>query len=192
MSHHTEKIWTEFSNQLKQYILGRVADKSLADDILQDVFIKIHSRIETLKDDTKIKSWVYQITRNTIIDHYRGQKITVDIPKTFAEFDEISQSNCHQHVSSGLKSMINELPEKYREALLLTEFQGLSQKELAQRLDMSVSGAKSRVQRARQKLKLMLLECCHFEFDRYGTILDYHRRSPKCAGCSTATKIRDQ
>ena len=65
MKPETEAIWTAFSDQLKQFILSRTADESLADDILQDVFLKIHSRIDTLKDDTKIRGWIYQITRNT-------------------------------------------------------------------------------------------------------------------------------
>lgn len=183
MKQRTEIIWTEFSDRLRQFILSRVADESLADDILQDTFVKIHSRIETLKDDTKIESWIYQITRNTIIDHYRNQKIDVDIPETLSESDEMPQNDHHQEVASGLKSMINELPEKYREALFLTEFQGVSQKALAQRLGISVSGAKSRVQRARQKLRDMLLQCCHFEFDHYGTVIDYYR-TPCCSCCA--------
>ena len=59
--------------------------------------------------------------------------------------------------------MINELPEPYRQALLLTEYQGLS-----------LLGAKSRVQRAREKLRDLLPQCCHFEFDRRGGIVGYY------------------
>jgi RNA polymerase sigma-70 factor, ECF subfamily len=71
-------------------------------------------------------------------------------------------------------------PDEYRQALLLTEYKGLTQRELAERLGLSFSGAKSRVQRAREKLKAMLLDCCHFEFDRLGKVIDYQ---PKCACC---------
>ena len=69
--------------------------------------------------------------------------------------------------------MVESLPDDYRQALLLTEYEGLTQRELAERLGLSVSGAKSRVQRAREKLKEMLLDCCHFEFDRLGRVIDY-------------------
>jgi len=174
MKRKTEAIWTTFSEQLKQFILSRIADESLADDILQDVFLKIHSRIDTLKDDTKIRGWIYQITRNTIIDHYRNQKIEVDVPGDLPVFDEPPQNTASQKIAPGLKTLVKELPEKYGQALLLTEFHGLTQKELAQKLGISVSGAKSRVQRARKMVKDMLMRCCHFEFDRYGTIIDYH------------------
>src|SRR5260221_14706069 len=80
-----------------------------------------------------------------------------------------------------IQEMIDDLPVDYRQALLLTEYEGLTQRELAERLGLSLSGAKSRVQRAREKLKAMLLDCCHFEFDRLGKIIDYQ---PRCACCA--------
>ncbi len=79
-------------------------------------------------------------------------------------------------------AMVRDLPETYREALRLTEYQGLSQKELGERLGISFSGAKSRVQRARAKLKQQLLACCHFQFDYAGQIIDYQSRCTCCAG----------
>ena len=188
MTQKTEAIWTVFSDQLKQFILSRMADKSFVDDILQDVFVKIHAHIETLKDDTKIESWVYQITRNTIIDHYRGQKIMVDVPDHLPAFDPIPEENATKQLASGIRPMIERLPEKYRQALLLTEYQNFNQKQLAQHLGISVSGAKSRVQRARKMLKDMFMQCCHFEFDRYGTVIDYHPIT--CCCCAARQKNR--
>jgi len=76
--------------------------------------------------------------------------------------------------------MVKSLPEQDRQALVLTEYQGLTQKEYGERLGLSFSGAKSRVQRAREKLKQMLLECCHFELDRRNHIIDYQ---PHCRCC---------
>src|SRR5437588_726670 len=76
-----------------------------------------------------------------------------------------------------IKEMVDSLTNDYRQALILTEYEGLTQRELAVRLGISVSGAKSRVQRAREKLKDMLLDCCHFEFDHSGRVIDYQ---PKC------------
>jgi RNA polymerase sigma-70 factor (ECF subfamily) len=125
-----------------------------------------------------LQAWIYQITRNTIIDYYRRQKITVELPETLEETaDEAETSDL---AVCCLKPMINSLPEKYRQALLLTEFEGLSQKAMAESLGISFSGAKSRVQRARQQIKEKLLGCCHFEFDRLGHVVDYQLRGPKC------------
>ena len=67
----TEKIWSDFSTLLKKFILTKVKNETTADDILQEVFIKIHEKIPSLEDHNKLTSWVYQITRNTIIDFYR-------------------------------------------------------------------------------------------------------------------------
>ncbi|WP_196602398.1 RNA polymerase sigma factor SigZ [Pectinatus frisingensis] len=181
----TKGIWEEFSIPLKQFIAKRVQNKYDAEDILQDIFCKIHDHIETLKDESKIHAWVYQITRNAIIDYYRTNKSVTaeltDLPDTVnTDFigDDVSRE-----VADCLKTILNHLPEKYREAIVLTEFENLTQRDLAQRLGLSLSGAKSRVQRARAKLKEILLGCCHLEFDRLGNITDYKRKHLTCKYC---------
>jgi RNA polymerase sigma-70 factor, ECF subfamily len=83
-------------------------------------------------------------------------------------------------IAAGLKNFIACLPEKYRQALLLTEFEGFSQLRLAESLGISLSGAKSQVQRGRAQLRQALLECCHFEFDRRGNLQDYIPRQECC------------
>src|SRR5216683_1532991 len=75
----TERIWEEFHPRLKQFILKRIPDQQNAEDILQEVFLKIHTRIDTLRDEEKLQSWIYQIARNAIADYYREQKATVEL-----------------------------------------------------------------------------------------------------------------
>jgi RNA polymerase sigma-70 factor (ECF subfamily) len=189
MEYNTEQVWEEFSAALRSFISRRVANTSQIEDILQDVFIKIHSNIDFLKEETKIRSWVYQIARNTIIDYYRKQKIKLEDIDEIPLDDEGAINNINsmielepaQKVAAGLKGMIDELPEKYSQALYLVEFEGLTQVDLAKKLGISVSGAKSRVQRGRQLLKDSLMKCCHFELDRYGTIINIHPNC--CCGC---------
>ncbi len=180
MAAATEAIWSRFNGQLKQFILRRVSDRSLADDILQDVFVKIHSRIDTLKDDARIHGWVYRIARNAIVDHYRKRKIEFTTPDDLPEPAESGENQARGKLASGLRDMVAELPEPYREALTLTEFRGFTRKELAGRLGLSVPGAKARVRRGRRMLRDMLLDCCHFEFDRFHTVIDYY---PRCCPC---------
>ena len=184
----TECLWETFSRQLRQFIRGRTANDAVTDDLLQDVFIKIHNRVDTLQDASKIRGWIYQIARNTIFDHYRQQKISyTDLPQAYAfEEEPPVEDSPHTHIAAGLKALAEELPEKYAQAILLTEFQGLSQKELAQHAGISVSGAKSRVQRGRKMMKDLLMQCCHFEFDRYGTIIDFHEAT--CCCCATTCR----
>src|SRR5579885_747102 len=81
----TEMIWQEFHDPLRRFILKRVPDEYSAEDILQDVFLKVHTRIETLRDEEKLPSWLYQLTRNAIIDHYRISKPTSEIPEIVYE-----------------------------------------------------------------------------------------------------------
>ena len=173
MKHKVEKIWSKINPQLKHFILSRVPDESVADDILQEVFIKIHSHIETLKDPTKVERWIYKIARNTIIDHYRTRKIEEEIPQDISISEKMPEKIDSKTGFKSIKAIIEALPQPYAQALLLTEFEGLTQKELAHRLGISVSGAKSRVQRARKMLKTKLNECCRIEFDSHGTIVDY-------------------
>jgi RNA polymerase sigma-70 factor (ECF subfamily) len=180
---NTETIWNEFSSKLRQFILLRVSDPEAAEDILQDVFIKIHNRIDTLNDQDKLESWIYQITRNAIIDYYRAQKVTLDLDEKLTAPEDEDAEDAEKQLAPSLKAMVNALPRDYREAILLTEFDGMSQKELGERLGISFSGAKSRVQRAREKLKGMLLDCCHFEFDHFGKVIDYKPRPDCCARC---------
>ena len=178
MSSQTEHIWNVCHEPLKQFIHKRVSDQDRVDDILQDVFIKIHTKIDTLKDNSKISSWIYQVTRNTIIDYYRSHKNLLkyvdDIESMPVLDDEDDISIPMQEMADGLINVVKTLPEKYAEALIAVDFNGHSQKSLSEKLGISRSGARSRVQRARQMLKDNLMRCCHFEFDKYGTIIDSH------------------
>ena len=187
---HTEALWHEMHGALKGFITKRVPDESTAEDILQDVFMRIHAHAYTLKDTTKLESWIYQITRNAVVDYYRSQKPEQEVPETLPAQDEVEEDDLARQLAPCLHGMIQELPDKYREALVLTEYEGLSQSDLADHLGISFSGAKSRVQRAREQLKGILLQCCHFELDRLGKIIDY---APNCdcgahqsdAGCES-------
>lgn len=172
-----DEIWEEFSTPLKRFISKRISHPSDVEDVLQEVFIKVHYNIGNLKDDAKMRAWVYTITRNAVADYYRkkGSLELVAFPDDLAsENDE--ESSLNSEIAACLKKMIESLPEKYKEALLLTEFHNLTQKELSEKMGLSLSGAKSRVQRARKMLKEMLLGCCHFELDRRGNVIDYRHK----------------
>lgn len=177
-----ESVWDQFSDRLRSFIRARVPDEETAEDILQEVFLRIHAKIGTLQDLGKLESWLYQITRNVIIDYYRSRRPTEQLPETLGSSEEVYEEALVTRLASDVREMVEALPEPYREALVLTSYEGLSQKELAKRLGLSYSGAKSRVQRARERVKDMLMTCCHFEFDRRGTVIDYYDH---CCCCAT-------
>ncbi|HEY0752544.1 MAG TPA: RNA polymerase sigma factor SigZ [Ktedonobacteraceae bacterium] len=185
----TEQAWEAFHAPLHQFIRRRVADEATAEDLLQEVFLKIHQHGASLKDARRLESWIYRITRNLIIDYYRSRHQSIasldameapELPEELPEADIVSE------LLPCVQAMVQALPDQDRQALVLTEYQGLTQKELGEQLGLSFSGAKSRVQRAREKLKQELLACCHFELDRRGHILDYQARCTCCeqSSCS--------
>ena len=179
----TERVWETFHVPLQQFIRRRVSDDATAEDLLQDVFLKIHQHVETLRDVKKLESWIYRLTRNAIIDYYRSTRPTtsLDEPEDSQLPEDLPDEDVVSELFPSVRAMAMSLPAQDRQALILTEYQGLTQKELAERLGLSLSGAKSRVQRARAKLKQQLLDCCHFELDRRGHVIDYQ---PRCACCS--------
>lgn len=175
----TENVWREFSDRLRGFIGQRVSSPADADDLLADVFVKVHTRIDSLEDEARLAPWLYQITRNTLTDYYRRRPATGEslagVEAAAAEDDYDAAAV----ISTSLRQLVDRLPEKYRDALVLTEFEGRSQVDMAAELGLSASGAKSRVQRARAMLRDELLACCHFEFDRRGHVIDYEPR-PHC------------
>ncbi len=169
-----EEILNQFNDQLKNFIKARVKNEALAEDILHEVYLKIHAGLGSVKRPEKIKSWLFQITRNAIIDHFRSEKKNEPILENTLFVENNFDIDPHKKIQASILEMIKQMPEKYRDALILTEYEGLSQKELAEKFGITYSAAKSRVQRARLLLKNMLFQCCHFEFDKYGKIIDYH------------------
>ena len=182
------KLYEDFSEPLKAFILKRVNNSALAEDLLHDVFVKIHNQVGSLKEEEKLAAWIYRIAQNSIIDSYRKRKEMIpaqdDLVLDANQFDDIPE-----RLAPTLKALTEQLPEKYKEALMLADFEGVRQTDLALRLGISVSAVKSRVQRARKMLKDLLLECCHFEFDRYGTVFDYHPKNcRRCCGDTENSK----
>ena len=175
----TQQIWAEFGDRLRAFVARRVGNEADAEDILQDVFLRIHTRLDTLGDERKLTSWVYQITRNAIADHYRGRRPATTLPDSVV-VAEAPPEDVAKELLPGLGPMLERLTAKDREALLLTEVKGLTQRELANRLGLSVPGAKSRVQRARHKLRQAFVDCCRVEFDPGGGVADYQ---PGCEAC---------
>lgn len=166
----------QIMGELNIYVLKRVKDRTVADDIVQDVLVKFHTRMGQLKNSEKLMAWVYQIARNTIIDHFR-KKRTIDPALMDWESATNSLNDCVAHC---LQKLTQTLPQKYREAFQLSEIESISQRELAQRLGISYSGAKSRVQRARHLLRRKIEELLIIKTDTFGNVITCEDRKPCC------------
>lgn len=172
-SNATEEIWHAYQARIRGFIASRIDDKSVVDDLLQEVFIKIHTRLEQLDDNERLGSWLYQITRNAINDHYRNRRPEQLFDESLVDHEDISVEQARRELEACFLPMIEGLPETYREAVRLSEIDGLTQKEVAERLGLSLSGVKSRVQRGRQQIRGMMESCCQLEFDHRGHLVDY-------------------
>ncbi len=179
----TEQIWKAFITKMRRFVSARVSNPDDAEDIVQDIFLKLHARLGTLRDRTRLVSWLYRIANNAIVDYYRTRHQPVPLPKDLAVDGSDDQRVLEKQISKGLLKMVEALPEKFREALVLSELEGLPQRALAKQLGITLSGAKSRVQRGRALLRSELLACCHFEFDRRGGLVDSVPRSRCCDAC---------
>ncbi len=183
----TKMLWQKFSDQLRGFIRSRVSDKQEAEDVLQDIFIRIHKGIDGLRHKGRVQSWVFGIARRALVDYYRKSgrdrehSSHEDIAGEYVE-DPVMDLNdfegphdVHEEVMSWLIPMIDELPQKYAVPLRMADIKGVRQKEIADELGLSLSGAKSRVQRARQKLGEVLAACCQVEFGEEGRAVAYHK-----------------
>ncbi|MBI3995109.1 MAG: RNA polymerase sigma factor SigZ [Nitrospirae bacterium] len=197
MEQETVRVRNEFHQGLRAFIARRVSSPADVEDILQDVFLRIHKNIATVKRPGRLAAWIFQVTRNVIADHYRAIGKRKEIPLglsaenptgvnetriSVAEAGSVSKSP-QRELSACLRPMIKRLPEHYREAVILVELEGMTGNAAAERLGLSVSGVKSRVQRGRTKLKEMLTVCCHIELDPRRGIADYEPRDLTCRLC---------
>jgi len=168
-------IWTQTQDKLKSFVFRYTKDRALADDIIQDVFLKVHSKVGQLKESDKLVGWIFQITRNTITDYFRSKDKAIHLKEIDWETEKTSLNDC---VVNCLQDMMTTLPDKYRNALELTELKNYSQLELAKELKISYSGAKSRVQRARQMLREKMDTAYHIKFDSYGNAVVCENKGP--------------
>jgi RNA polymerase sigma-70 factor (ECF subfamily) len=187
-----EAVFSEFSGRLRAFIARRVRAPEDVDDLLQDVFLRIHRASDTLETAERPQAWLFRVTRNALVDHYRAA--AARRRHTDAPLDEVPEPAApppsdeprdEEELAGCLAPMLQQLPEPYREALKLTGLAAVPQVVAAERLGLSPSGMKSRVQRGRKLLRDALLRCCHVEFDRRGGVAGFQpkKASETCGGC---------
>jgi len=189
MNEKVSDIWENFHSQLYSFILRKVNNKELAEDILMDVFMKIQTKLCDLKNINKLESWIFQITRNAINDHYRSKRYNYQLSENqenqeILEYEaEKEDDQLMKETSHWIKSYINILPDKYRMAVLSTDIDGIPIKEFAENQGITYVNAKARVQRGRKILKQNLDLCCSFYVDKYGKVLDVKKKDSSCSDC---------
>lgn len=200
MTPDSQHIWSEVQSGLRAFIAKRVADQTSVEDLSQEVFMRMQRGFGSLKDQSRLLPWIYRIARHVIIDYYRVQDkqparpvgLASDLetlhPASLSVRSSEDSGQLRRELAGCLRPMIERLSEDYRQAVILVDLEGLTQHEAAERLGLSVSGMKSRVQRGRWQLREMLEACCVIALDRRRGVADYDVREAWCDPCGGSTK----
>lgn len=166
--------WRELERKLRPFVARRVAGAD-AEDVLQDIFLRMQKSLPQLRDEDRFGPWVYQVARSAIVDHQRAvlrrPPASLEAADEPAADDEEDDGAVERELATYIAPFVAALPSPYREALTLTELEGLTQKDAAAMLGVSLSGMKSRVQRGRARLRIMLEECCDITVDARGRVI---------------------
>ena len=192
-----EAVWRDLHGPLLGFIARRVPDRASAEDILQEVMLRIHRHASELKSTPAVGGWIHEITRNAITDHYRRAVIRrerptgseIDLDRPAPTVPEPGPAELRTELAACLQPLLAQLPPIYRDALRLTDLDGLTHADATALIGLSTSGMKTRVQRARTQLKALFTRCCEIELDRRGGIIDYQPSNDTC-DCHINTSTR--
>lgn len=164
-------IWLAHKKELYNFIYKRVKDRELSEDILQEVLLKVYKFCLSKNGVRNLRSWLFQIAQNTIVDHYRkSSKYTDrDVPDVAAEDENMA----YKEAVNFIEPMLGFLPEEYSVPLKMADIDGIKQAEIAVKLGLTLPATKSRIQRARQLLKAEFITCCNFETDAQGNLVSF-------------------
>lgn len=192
----TEDLWRTFRHQLLHYVQRRVPADVDADDVLQDIFIRLHEGLGELRDEERLRSWIFSIAHRAVADAYRRRGRRPEMVSIDGEghehvddkwlngvLPEAPQGNAHEEVLSWLAPLVDQLPDAYAVAVRMADLEGHTQQAVADALGLSLSGAKSRIQRGRAMLGDLLQACCDIEFGPDGRALAYERRQAPATPC---------
>lgn len=179
--------------QLRALIGRRVSDPEAVEDLVQEVLLRFSSAASGDEQIRNVPGWLGRVARNAIIDYYRTRRRLDPIEEaaqvadpTAWSFTDEPDDQAGRELAKCLRPLLERLPSASREALVLTDLDGLTQAAAADALGLSFSGMKSRVQRARLQLRALLVACCPVDLDRRGRIVDYTPPAQSC-GCAAST-----
>lgn len=180
-----ESVWAKYQQALKAFLHSKVSNPDDVDDLLQEILIKTYQSLSTVKEAESIKSWLFQLANRTIIDFYR--KRAKQQRDGALQADELwfaeEEASLEQQMATCIQPFVEALPSEQAQLLDAVDLKGESQKLLAQKVGVSYSTLKSRVQKGRMELRKLFEECCTLELDQYGNPIDCEIKSDSCTRC---------
>ncbi len=171
------KAWRQHQAEIRGFLAHRAGSASETDDLLQDVFLKALLQGKAFCRLDNPRAWLFHVARNLLIDRLRLSKDQVLLPVDLAAQPEPGFEPVDL-LSHCLPRVLTELSAEDRDAIMCCDMQGMTQKDYAHRLGLSLPAAKSRVQRARQRLRAQLAEACQVTFDDQGKVCCFVPRPP--------------
>ena len=171
------KAWRQHKAEIRGFLVHRAGSAAEADDLLQDVFLKalLYGKDFCRLDNPR--AWLFHVARNLLVDRLRLTKEQVPLPDDLSA-DAGNELESVDVLSHCLPRVLTELSPEDREAITFCDLQGVSQKDYAKHLDLTLPAAKSRVQRARQRLQAQLVNACQVKFDVTGKVCCFVPRPP--------------
>jgi RNA polymerase sigma-70 factor, ECF subfamily len=182
-----EDIFVRYHDRMYRYILRLVHQPDEAEDLTQETFLRVHSEISSLRDESALTCWLYRIATHICYDRFRQASYRMesqsledterqqsDVPEERledADRPKLYQVIDQQEMSACIQGYISRLSDDYRIIILLHDLHGMTCPEIAQRLGCSLEIVKIRLHRARQKLKVILSALCDFSLDQSGTFV---------------------
>jgi RNA polymerase sigma-70 factor, ECF subfamily len=182
--------WQDVAARLRPFLARRVPPADV-EDVLQDVFVRLQRGLPGLRDEERFTSWLFQIARNTVVEHHRS-RTRHPLPEASGNDDRPAgptddDREASRSLSAYVSLFVARLPSPYREAVALVELESLMVREAAALAGVSVSAMKSRVQRGRMQLRRMFDECCEIALDARGKVTDYARRVQVMRCCAKSS-----
>lgn len=173
------RAWTTHESELRRWLRARVREPADADDLMQEMFIKALRQGQRFCDIHNARAWLFEVARNMLADSLRVARDTVELPDNLVS--EADEPPAVDLLTACLPRVLSELSEADRDVLTRCDLEGMPQAEYAAQHGLSLSAAKSRIQRARERLRARLAEACQVRFDADGHVIDFVGRS-SCGG----------
>jgi len=174
-----ELIWNTYHQELTDYFNSKVNDYTLAEDLTQEVFVKLMEALPSIHNQDKVAHWLRKVAANTLKDHWKVSGKHFDEAEW--EFKLCQEEPMLAVAEKCVHDMIDTLDPKYAIALKRSEIDGIKQAALAEEMDISLSGAKSRVQRGRQLLKEAIVACCKPQLNSRNELVTAECHNPDCS-----------
>ena len=166
-------LWMRSKEGLHNYLRKSTGDSNLSEELTQQVLLKVYKSCCSDKEINNVRSWLFQIARNTMIDHKRIEKRNQQLVPQSPDSNEASS---WQDLSEFIDPLINFLPAKYAQPLIMADLEGMKQEDVAKKLDLGLSATKSRIQRARKMLKEEITTCFTIETNKDGIPIEFTLR----------------